>query len=148
MDGILAAVDRLAGEGVQMMRGLSMKQPWAEMLIRGQKTIETRTWFTQYRGPIVICSSLQVDKAANLKFGHSMPKYSLGMAIGIFYLEDCRPMVPADEAAACFPCEPGRFAWITTMPTKRFSQLVPIKGRLGLFHLTPDEEHRVLQAAA
>lgn len=36
------------------MRGLSLTQPWATLVASGAKTIETRSWPTNYRGPIAI----------------------------------------------------------------------------------------------
>jgi hypothetical protein len=36
------------------MRALSMTQPWATLLAHGYKTIETRSWRTDYRGPLAI----------------------------------------------------------------------------------------------
>lgn len=48
------------------MKALSIKQPWASLIftpdksrgvIEGLKSIETRTWKTNYRGPLLICAS-------------------------------------------------------------------------------------------
>ncbi len=39
------------------MKALSAKQPWANLIAAGEKTIETRTWATRYRGPLLIVSS-------------------------------------------------------------------------------------------
>ena len=36
------------------MRVLSVRQPWASLLVRGVKDIENRTWSTTYRGPVLI----------------------------------------------------------------------------------------------
>ena len=33
------------------MKALSVPQPWAEVIARGEKTIEVRTWSTKHRGP-------------------------------------------------------------------------------------------------
>jgi hypothetical protein len=33
---------------------LSLKQPWAALLVHGRKTIEVRRWRTEYRGPLLI----------------------------------------------------------------------------------------------
>jgi hypothetical protein len=33
---------------------LSLKQPWAALLVAGKKTIEVRRWRTEYRGPLLI----------------------------------------------------------------------------------------------
>lgn len=36
------------------MRALTIRQPWATLIARGAKTIETRSWSTKYRGPLAI----------------------------------------------------------------------------------------------
>ncbi|MEQ1861453.1 MAG: ASCH domain-containing protein [Chthoniobacteraceae bacterium] len=36
------------------MKALSLWQPWASAIAIGAKTIETRGWFTTYRGPLAI----------------------------------------------------------------------------------------------
>lgn len=36
------------------MRALSLTQPWATLIALGEKRIETRSWGTPYRGPILI----------------------------------------------------------------------------------------------
>jgi ASCH domain len=33
---------------------LSVKQPWAALLVHGRKSIEVRSWRTLYRGPVLI----------------------------------------------------------------------------------------------
>ncbi len=46
------------------MKALSIKQPWAHYIASGQKTIETRTWETKYRGPLLICAGASLDFGA------------------------------------------------------------------------------------
>ena len=36
------------------MKALSIRQPWAWLIVNGYKNIENRTWFTKYRGPVLI----------------------------------------------------------------------------------------------
>lgn len=36
---------------------LSLWQPWASLMATGAKTIETRSWATAYRGPLLICAA-------------------------------------------------------------------------------------------
>lgn len=36
------------------MRGLTLTQPWAQLVAQGEKKIETRSWATTYRGRIAI----------------------------------------------------------------------------------------------
>ena len=36
------------------MKALSIRQPWAELIIRGIKDVENRSWSTEHRGPLAI----------------------------------------------------------------------------------------------
>ena len=38
------------------MKALSVQQPWAELIARGEKTIEVRNRNTRHRGPLLIVS--------------------------------------------------------------------------------------------
>ena len=53
-----------AAEGNAM--GLTIRRPWASLLLvpesMGGKTIENRTWATDYRGPILIYGGTRIDK--------------------------------------------------------------------------------------
>ncbi len=51
------------------MKTLSIKQPWAELILRGKKKIELRKWNTKFRGKFLIHSSKIPDKRAMEKFG-------------------------------------------------------------------------------
>lgn len=73
------------------MKALCIRQPWASMIARGEKTIETRTWKTNYRGDLLIIAS----KAPKFQ---GLPS---GEAIAIVKLVDCRPMTTQDQKAAC-----------------------------------------------
>lgn len=41
---------------------LSVKQPWAALLVAGRKAIEVRTWSTRRRGPILIHAAKVPDR--------------------------------------------------------------------------------------
>lgn len=40
---------------------ISVWQPWAELIIAGIKPVENRTWFTNYKGPLLIHAALRWD---------------------------------------------------------------------------------------
>lgn len=111
------------------MKALSVKQPWANLIASGKKTIETRTWVTDYRGELLIVSS----KSPNIE--------PAGCALAIVHLVDCRPMTKADEASACCELYPNAHAWVLTQirPIKPF----PVRGQLGIYDVefasTPTE---------
>lgn len=72
-----------------VLKAISLKQPWANLVASGKKTIETRKWSTKYRGDLVICSSQN-------------PKIEpYGKALCIVELYDVKPMEKKHEKGAC-----------------------------------------------
>lgn len=115
------------------MKALSVKQPWASLLVGGQKTVECRTWKTSYRGELLICSS-----KGDVEFGPEDGNLVApgGMALGVVELLDVRPMTRADIEAAILPPHWEAdalkgFAWHvrSLYAIKPF----PVKGKLNLF---------------
>lgn len=51
------------------MKSLSLKQPFAELILKKKKTIELRGWNTKFRGEFLIHSSKNPDRNAMKKFG-------------------------------------------------------------------------------
>jgi len=127
------------------MKALSVKQPWATMEALGIKPLEIRSRRTNYRGPVMICSSQTEERdIERLRFGfantvralpawRSLPdeRLPLGQAICVVDLIDIRPMTPEDEMQAWVRYQEGLWAWIfeNPRPLKPF----PVKGRLGLW---------------
>ena len=108
------------------MKAISVKQPWANMIRWGQKTIETRTWYTPYRGELLIVSS-------------ATPKIMpAGCALALVDMVDCRRMVTSDQAYACCEIYDSAFAWI--FRDIRPIRPVKIKGRLGIYEAEIDPE--------
>ena len=104
---------------------LTVRQPWANLIASGKKTIETRRWRTVHRGPLLICSSAQP------------PIAPAGCAVAMVNLIDCRPMTAADEPLACCPVYPGAWAWV--LAEIRPIQPFRVKGQQRLFRVTlPD----------
>ena len=54
------------------MKALSLKQPWAELILQGKKKIETRKWKTRFRGKFLIHASKQPDNKVMKEHGFSM----------------------------------------------------------------------------
>lgn len=103
------------------MKALSIRQPWASMILRGRKTIETRTWPTRYRGDMLIVSSARPAGAES------------GQALCVVTLAECRPMTRTDEKAAACPIYAGAWAWVLT--NVRPIRPCAVKGRLGLYEI-------------
>jgi len=112
-------------EEVQI-KAISVKQPYANCIASGKKTIETRTWKTDYRGPLLIVSSKKP------------PIEPAGYAVAIADLVDCRPMVKADEEKACIGLYPGAYAWV--LENTRTVMPFPVKGSMGIYDVTIKSE--------
>ena len=114
------------------LKAISLKQPWADLVASGAKTIETRKWSTPYHGGrILIVSSKKPDMEA-LPPG-SDPNYfgPYGHAVGIALLVGCHPMKKEDELAACCPLYEGAIAWVFV--DQHRIKPFPVSGRLGLY---------------
>ena len=122
------------------MKAISIKQPWAAAIMLGEKTIETRTWATEYRGPLLIVASKMPDKAmleytASLYADLEARKRYLnnlqyGKAIAIADLAECRPMKSSDMDAAMCDLY-AAFSWV--LKSIRPIEPFPVKGQLGIY---------------
>ncbi len=45
------------------MKAITIRQPWAHLIATGDKLYETRSWKTEYRGPIAIHAAKMVDQS-------------------------------------------------------------------------------------
>lgn len=132
------------------MKTLSVRQPWATFIAQGWKTIEVRTWRTDYRGPLLIAASKGADIPASVT--HIEEEGELiaaprGVALCLVDLIEIRPLRIEDMEAANMEPEdfnPAAFAWLFGNP--RAVEQVPIKGKLSLYE-TADALIRLLPPA-
>jgi hypothetical protein len=124
-----------------ILPALSVREPWANLIAQRSKSIETRTWATRYRGPLVICSSLAPRDQG-----------PAGYALCVTMLKACAPMMAADwELARCAEYA-GAIGW-------RLGKIWPlyqfrVRGQRGLFAATvpaesfpdPQDRHEVQTA--
>ncbi len=77
------------------MKALSLKQPFAELIISGKKTIELRKWNTKFRGEFLIHASKIPNKDAMKSFGFvNLP---LGFIVGKAKLIDVKEYKNEEE---------------------------------------------------
>ena len=72
------------------MKCLSLKQPFADLLALGEKTIELRKWNTKLRGEFLIHASKNIDVDACDRLDINIDKLSLGAIIGSAFLYDVK----------------------------------------------------------
>ncbi len=115
------------------MKALSVKQPFAQLIAQGDKSIEVRSWVAKYRGPLLIVSSRAPIVTAPLEAGGTQV-LPVGVSVCVVDLIDVRPLTALDVDAACLSgYHPGLWAWILANP--RPCRPVPVLGRLKIFEI-------------
>jgi len=112
---------------------LGIKQPWAELILQGLKTLEIRRQPTSLRQRIYLYTSQKIatEPFARLAFeSHDLAPESLptGLLVGSVEISGCRLAQPDDAVSACVPAEvlAGYYAWELTNP-ERFSNPLPVR---------------------
>ena len=72
------------------MKCLSLRQPYAELLVTGKKTIELRKWNTSVRGKFLVHASKNVNKEKCKSLGINHTKLTVGAIIGKAILYDVK----------------------------------------------------------
>ena len=72
------------------MKVLTIKQPWATLIMQGDKKFEFRSWQTKYRGDLLIHAGKGIDKNAMKRLAKYLPdEIPLGKILGKVTLVDC-----------------------------------------------------------
>jgi hypothetical protein len=120
---------------------LSIRQPWAELILSGKKTLEIRSWSTDYRGLLWVHVGLKSDPELERAFG--LTNLFRGGYIGTVVLGG---VIPLDEDDWVFyrskhldlsRYQPNHYGWFLESPL-RFATPIPGPGKLGLYHPSED----------
>lgn len=150
------------------MKALSLWQPWALMFSLGIKKNETRSWSTDYRGPLAIASTKNTPRdefmkaleipavkrvLCSAKLGPIetiawIAKPQGGLVVATTELVDVVPVADflargdlSEEERSLGDYSPGRFAWLCRN-TVRLNPGFSCKGRQGLWEFPwPIETH-------
>jgi hypothetical protein len=126
------------------VKALSLRQPWADLAVCGQKTLELRTWQVAYRGPLAIHASKTVHLEACQALDMDPRKRTTGALIGTVDLVDIIQVDAetyqarqSEHLAAGFINMPENgqplFGWILANP-RRLEKPQPAVGHMGLFN--------------
>jgi ASCH domain len=122
------------------MKALSMRQPWAELILQGRKTIETRSWRTAHRGLFAIHAAWHVETAIAKLMGIPPESLVSGALVGTAEIVE---MIEFDEESwlalrseHLVPDESanGRVGW-RLIHARRLAAPIPYRGLPGLFPL-------------
>jgi hypothetical protein len=116
--------------GMKKLKAISIRQPWAWLIVNGYKDIENRIWAAKLRGPVLIHagqseSNTTPDALANIKRKYRVPNlpdtFETG---GIAEITDC----VQHHRSKWFL---GPYGW--TLAHARRLPFTPCKGQLKFF---------------
>jgi hypothetical protein len=125
------------------VKALTICQPYAELIARGEKPIENRSWPTSFRGRIAIHAGK--SKAwMDPDDGQRYPGLAFGAIVATAELYDCVLLerLPADLRNH----EHANGPWCWLLRDVRRIEPIAMNGALGLWDLTSEFEGRVLAA--
>ena len=115
------------GGRLMLIKALSLHEPFASLIAQRSKTIETRTWPTKHRGPLLICAAKKNDRhvkdvIANFQSSRFCQAHwcrvplldedfepQLGKAVAICNVVDCRPLEGRWSLESCVPNTNGLY---------------------------------------
>lgn len=139
------------------MKALTLWQPWATLVAIGAKKIETRSWHTNYRGPLAIHAAKWIDKktlklcfqepffdcltqagyrliAYHLFRGATLPRGAIIATcelIAVLQI-DRNFCLPAEPELSFGDFTPGRYAWFLDN-IEALPKPIPARGRQRLW---------------
>ncbi len=131
------------------MKAISLLQPWATLVVRGFKTIETRNWGTKFRGPILIHASQgkagsifalephfkkYIPDFTKLPFGAIIGQATITNVVSVEHLEMTDDMINrlTMEEKAFGDYSEGRYALILE-DYLQFDNPIPARGTLSIW---------------
>lgn len=123
---------------------LSIRQPWAELILQGKKTIETRKWYTKFRGEFYIHAPKTIDLEACKKFKIDPNSLVTGALVGkaacenvVKYLTDEHFMSDQEKHQSdIYALKKSKFGFLLC-GIQRITP-IPAKGKLNFFQINID----------
>ncbi len=122
------------------MKVLTIKEPWASLIIEGYKCYEFRSWKTNYRGKILIHAGKTIETNQLNKFKDYNLSYSSGEIIGEATITDC---IKVDKVLDQKLREENNlvygnnhidnYAW-KLENIKKYDKKIKVNGKLGLWN--------------
>ena len=127
------------------MKVLTIRNPWAELIVSGYKKYEFRSWKTNYRGKILIHSSANLEKSMLSRFQDYNLQYINGAIIGEAEIIDCilvdeefnKKLISIDSVVYGRSNHKENYAW-KLENIKKYDKPIFIKGKLGLWSYEGD----------
>lgn len=131
------------GWGRPAVKAITVKQPWAELIARGEKLVENRSQVFAHRGPLAIHAGQTYDSTTAARgdiwralSGSECRDLPRGVIVATAQLVDCHATTPGccDSRWAQYPTSPDRrVTHLVLADIERLAEPVPARGALGLW---------------
>ena len=130
------------------MKVLTIREPWASLIVNGYKEYEFRSWKTNYRGKILIHAGLKLETGIIERFKEYNLEYQKGVIIGEADLVDCI-LVDRKFKKILRDINPivyrqsnhdETYAW-KLENIKKYDTPIMTKGHLGLWNFNMEEKN-------
>jgi hypothetical protein len=132
------------------MKALTIKQPWASLIVENIKNIENRTWKTNFRGRVYVHASKPTKFNVSLTDEQTIASLSVfkdamdgnmsfGAIIGEVDIVDCvvnHPSIWAEKTempAGVYMGEKIIYNWVLANPIKYDQPILNVKGALSFW---------------
>jgi len=120
------------------MKALSVRQPWAYLIVTGEKPVENRGWSSAYFGPLLIHAALTPDLDGGRWVSEQFPNIRIPPPRELAYgaiIGGVR-MLGGSWMYESSPWFTGPYGFMFDRP-RMFPAPIPYKGQLGFFDV-PD----------
>jgi hypothetical protein len=134
---------------METLYGLSIRQPWLDMFVRGVKTMDIRTWQVKRRGVVALHAPRRIDFSAAYFYGYERP-WELPRA-KIIAVADIEEVIALDSYSwdmflqqhrQPLPMADGAYG-VTLANVRVLKVPVACRGRQMLFPIAENIAHRV-----
>ncbi len=124
------------------MKVITLKQPWATLIIAGYKKYEFRSWKTNYRGKILIHTGKSIDKEGMDRVKHLNLEYPTSKILGEVEIIDClelnseinKRIIGENPTIYGHKEERTGYAWVLKN-NKKIEDSRITKGKLGIWNI-------------
>ncbi len=123
------------------MKCLSISQPYADLIVKGKKTIELRTWNTKFRGEFLVHAPSKIKKDVCEKLGIDETKLKTGAILGKAEIYDVKIYNTINELEADYQKHFAADDFLhhnygfLLRNHKELRLPIPYKGSLGFFNI-------------
>lgn len=126
-----------------IVKCLSVSQPFADLIIKGKKTIELRKWNTKFRGEFLIHAPIKIRSQDCRRLGMSVINLRTGAIIGKAVIYDVKNYktkkeLQNDKKYHFASDVSGKYGFLLKN-AKEFRVPIPYKGKLGFFDISLDD---------